>query len=89
MRLGKLGAMVTQKKLKFAVSFGGVIRQKRTTLGLTQEELAEQLDVHVTVISRLERGASPPSFVTLMKVSEALGTPLSELFRAAEALNEL
>jgi ribosome-binding protein aMBF1 (putative translation factor) len=34
--------MVTQKMLKLVVSFGDVIRQKRTTLGLTQEELAER-----------------------------------------------
>ena len=81
--------MTPKKKIRLAVAFGGVVRQKRTMLEWTQEHFAEQLGVDISVVSRLERGVSPPGFVTLMKVSETLGTPLSELFRAAEALNEV
>ncbi len=81
--------MNSKKKLKFAVAFGGVVRQKRNMLEWTQEHFAEVLGVDISVVSRLERGTSPPGFVTLMKVSDALQTPLSELFKAAEALNEL
>lgn len=53
------------------------IRRKRE---LTQEELAESVNVATETISRLERGVSMPSLKTLEKISHALHISLKDLF---------
>ena len=46
-----------------------LLRQER---GISQERLAEIVDVHKNTISNIERGLSDPSFQTLLRISEAL-----------------
>jgi transcriptional regulator with XRE-family HTH domain len=59
---------------------GRRIKQLRADqLKFSQEELAERLGVSPVYISRLERGASSPSFQLLVRVAGALHVSLSEL----------
>lgn len=53
------------------------IRKERE---ITQEQLAESVDVATETISRLERGVSIPSLKTLARISEALHVSLKDLF---------
>jgi transcriptional regulator with XRE-family HTH domain len=53
------------------------IRKERE---ITQEQLAESVDVATETISRLERGVSIPSLITLSKISQALHISLKDLF---------
>jgi DNA-binding XRE family transcriptional regulator len=53
------------------------IRKERE---ITQEQLAESVDVATETISRLERGVSIPSLRTLAKISQALHASLKDLF---------
>lgn len=53
------------------------IRKERA---ITQEQLAEIIDVTAETISRIERGVSIPSLKTLEKISKALHTSLKDLF---------
>jgi transcriptional regulator with XRE-family HTH domain len=60
---------------------GGRIRKLRRAKNWRQIDLAEQSGVHEVHISDLERGSREPGLRTLKKISEALGTTLSELLK--------
>ena len=56
------------------------IEQARTALGLTRQELADQVGVHYQTIGYLEREEYSPSLVLALRISEALNQPVSALF---------
>jgi ribosome-binding protein aMBF1 (putative translation factor) len=58
---------------------GGRIRHCREQVGLTQAQLAEKAGLRQSHISRLEKGHHSPSFLTLEKLSAALGISVSDL----------
>jgi putative transcriptional regulator len=60
------------------------IEEVRTDLGLTRQELADRVGVHYQTIGYLEREEYSPSLVLALRISEALKTPLSELFSLAQ-----
>lgn len=55
------------------------VRQVRLQRGLSQEQLAEQLDLSAATVGRIELGKVPMTLETLVHVSEALSTPLGSL----------
>lgn len=59
---------------------GKQVARIRIESGLTQAQLAEQLDVATETISRLERGISIPSLKTLENISFIFHITLKELF---------
>ncbi|MCI5997278.1 MAG: helix-turn-helix domain-containing protein [Peptoniphilaceae bacterium] len=63
------------------MEIGEKIKNLRTILGLTQEELAERAELTKGFISQLERGLTSPSISSLEDVLEALGTNLSDFFK--------
>ena len=60
--------------------FGQKLRQLRKHSNMTQEDLAEILDISVEHVSLLERGISGASFDTLAKLTEAFGVSVKDLF---------
>jgi transcriptional regulator with XRE-family HTH domain len=50
------------------------IRQWREAKGLTQEQLAERMDISVPLLSQIENGKRPYSQGTLEAAADALGT---------------
>lgn len=58
---------------------GAQIARIRKEREITQEQLAESVDVATETISRLERGVSVPSLKTLEKITWALHTSLRDL----------
>jgi transcriptional regulator with XRE-family HTH domain len=61
------------------VKFGEKVREKRTELGLSQEELAERAGVHRTYIGMIERAEKNITLENIEKISKALKTSLHEL----------
>jgi transcriptional regulator with XRE-family HTH domain len=57
------------EKLK---EIGARISERRREVGLTQEKLAEQMDVSVQMVSNLERGNKAIRIDNLMKLCEIL-----------------
>ncbi|MBS7327393.1 MAG: helix-turn-helix transcriptional regulator [Oxalobacter sp.] len=47
---------------------------------MTQERLAELVDLQTLSISRIERGSVAPSLATISKIANALDVPVSTLF---------
>lgn len=59
---------------------GTLIAARRGELGLTQKELAKQLNISDRTISKWERGAGFPDISLLEPLADALDLTLSELF---------
>ena len=57
---------------EIAKAFGAVLREARTSRGLTQEELAFNAQVDRTFIYRLEGGIRQPTISTIFRLAEAL-----------------
>ena len=55
-----------------------IIREKRLAKGLTQEQVAEQLDMGNQAISRIERGVVLPPITRLYELGEVLGCRVDE-----------
>lgn len=51
---------------------GKKIRTFRSHRGLTQEDVAEKLGMHVSTLGRIERGESNPPLQTLNKIAQVL-----------------
>ncbi len=55
------------------MSFYSIIRERRTLLGLTQQDLADYTGVSLRNIKSIEVGKGNPSVGTLTKIAEVLG----------------
>lgn len=64
--------------------FGVAVRHLREEQQLTQEQLAEFSEMHVTYISQIERGIKNLSLFNIVRISHALGVSPGDLFVAAE-----
>lgn len=61
-------------------SLGNKIRDLRRQNNMSQESLAEALDVRTSSLSALETGKSFPSYTTIMKMCEVFEVLPKELF---------
>jgi len=69
-----------QDKKNILINFGGNLRQHRLAKGFAQEQLANELGVEISQISRIERGIINTSVTTLYSISKVLKIDISELF---------
>ena len=60
-------------------AFGDNLRSARQRAKLTQVELADKLDVSVSYVSLLERGARNPPLLRLLEVARSIGVPPARL----------
>lgn len=54
--------------------FGQRVRQARIALGVSQEEIANLADMHVTNYGRVERGEANSELHTIVRLATALNT---------------
>ena len=66
--------------------FGAEVKRRRNHLGFSQEKLAERASLHRTYISDVEAGKRNPSLASIQRLATALGTPISAVFCATEAV---
>lgn len=59
--------------------FGEKLRQVRVQRGMSQAQLAEQAQVSVAYVGRLERGGAAPGIDLVAKLASALGCKAAEL----------
>lgn len=60
-------------------AFGQLIRQRRQTLGISQEELGYRAGLDRTYVSGLERGVRNPSLTALVSLAQGFGINVSDL----------
>lgn len=65
--------MGSQEKL------GKNIKRARKKVGLTQDQVAESVGVHVSYISRIERGVVNPSYEVVESIAKALKVKSSDI----------
>lgn len=63
------------------ISIGMRIKKNRNMLGITQEALAEEINISVPHISRIETGSAKPSLQTLVDICNALHITIDDLMR--------
>lgn len=69
------------------LAIGKRIQQRRKEMGLTAENLAEQIGVSQQQFSRYERGATKINVSHLVNIAVILETPISWFFADSEADN--
>ena len=65
-------------------SFGLEVRKERETIGLSQEKLAELMQIHRTYLSKVELGKVCPTLNVAEKAAKALGLKLSVIISRIE-----
>lgn len=65
---------------EFLISLGKEIAKIRKKQKLSQLDLASMADMEKPTITRLEKGRTNPTSITLLKLSRALGVPISTFF---------
>jgi transcriptional regulator with XRE-family HTH domain len=73
---------VNKKDLQ--IQFGNNLRRIRLEKGYTQEQLANELGVEISQISRIERGVISTSIYTLYQFKLVLDIDLNEFFDLSE-----
>ena len=72
--------MDNKTKKIILIQFGNTLRKLRLEKGFTQEQLANELGVEISQISRIERGVINTSITNLYAISRVLNIEVSELF---------
>jgi CheY-like chemotaxis protein len=62
---------------------GNAIKEQRSALGISQEELASRAGLHRTYVSEVERGERNPSITSIEKLAQALEVSFTSLFDRA------
>jgi CheY-like chemotaxis protein len=78
---GKMSQIMATIDLK--ILLGTAIKTQRSSLGISQEELAYRAGLHRTYVSDLERGVRNPSMDSIEKLARALQLSVSALFEQA------
>ena len=66
-------------------NFGERLKSLRKAAGITQQELADKLGVHLQTVSKWERGISEPDFSLLGGIASALGVTFERLLGTDES----
>lgn len=69
----------------FAIQLGSRIRELRKLKGISQLDLAYDMDMSMNTISGIELGKISPKIDTLKKISKKLNINISELFEFSDS----
>ena len=72
--------MINVKDKKFIKAFGKNLKKIRKEVGLSQEELANDADIPLSQIGRIERGEINTTISTVYVLASALKVNIAELF---------
>jgi transcriptional regulator with XRE-family HTH domain len=70
----------------FQLALGLAVKTRRGEVGLTQEALANETELHQRWISNVETGKRNPSYGSLRRLAAGLGVSVSELIARAEQI---
>ncbi len=68
----------------YQIALGEAVKARRHELDLTQEQLANETELHQRWISNVETGKRNPSYGSLRKLAAGLGLTASDLVARAE-----
>lgn len=73
--------MTSTQERKLMKSFGKKVAEVRKSRGITQQELAERINMSVVAIAYIETGKRWARLGTLSKIAKALKVDVSDLFK--------
>lgn len=74
-------AVVSRKTYNLSALVGENIARRRKQLGMTQDKLAEKLEISASAMSRIESGQASPRFSRLEELADILQYQVADLFR--------
>ncbi|HUB73988.1 MAG TPA: helix-turn-helix transcriptional regulator [Solirubrobacteraceae bacterium] len=72
----------------FQTALGLAVKARRQQLGITQEGLANDTELHQRWISNVETGKRNPSYASLRRLAAGLDLTASQLIAAAEQIEQ-
>lgn len=75
---------MNQSKKKILLALGQLVKEQRTVLGISQEELGLRANLDRTYISGVERGVRNPSITAVVSLASGLGTTVANLLENLE-----
>ncbi|MDA2926544.1 helix-turn-helix transcriptional regulator [Acidobacteria bacterium AH-259-G07] len=72
--------MARKARQDIRIRFGLAVKKRRLELGLSQEKLAEQSDLHRTYVADIERGTRNLSLINIEKIAKGLDLSIADLF---------
>jgi transcriptional regulator with XRE-family HTH domain len=75
----KKKATLKDRKTALQDAFGQIVRERRLKMGLSQEELADRVDLHFTYVSSTERGERNISLANIAKLAKGLECSMKDL----------
>ena len=71
------------------MDIGTIIKERRTQLKLSQQDLAEFAEVGIATVKDIERGKGNPSLQTLQKLLNVLGLEMNFGIKKTEYMNRI
>lgn len=78
--------MASDKTNNLSALVGRNIAQRRKILGITQDDLADRLNITPAALSRIESGRTAPRFSRLSDIAGCLGCPVADLFTSSDSV---
>lgn len=75
--------MTPQQQKNLSKAVGALIARARSEAGMTQEDVADALEVGAETVSRIERGAVPPTLARLFEFASLFDCRVDELLLEA------
>ena len=82
-----LGAALTSAEVCRVV--GVRVRELRQSLGLTMSKFAEEAEISLGMLSKIEHGQTAPSLATLVRLASTAKVPVTALFRGLDEEHDL
>lgn len=76
--------MITKHDKKYLFELGQRIKQTRLNKGIQQIELAVEINMEKSNLSRIEAGRTNPTILSLKKIATALEIEISDLLKDVE-----
>ena len=80
-RFQKLSILLQKSLLCQTMELMDIMKQRRETLSLTQQDLAEMSQVGLATIKDIERGKGNPALNTIKKILDVLGIEIEYRIR--------
>ena len=71
------------------MDLGAAIKKVREAKGMSQKEVALACKIDNSNYSKIEGGKTDPAFSSVIKIANALGVPLYDLFKADEVFADV
>ena len=80
-----LNTFVCESEIYCTMEYGELIKERRTVLGLTQQDLSDYTGLSLRIIKSVEAEKGNPSLKTLEKIADVLGL---EIIIKVKVVNE-